>query len=108
MRRVMLFVSDVEKVGAFYVEKLGLKVAGREKGFWDLDAGSCRLALHATSAPQPGRTKLCFFADDVAAARDELVARGVKMGVVKGDAGGLQLCDGKDPDGHVFQLSNRA
>lgn len=108
MRRVMLFVSDVEKVGTFYVEKLGLKVVGREKGFWDLDAGACRLALHGTAKPEPARTKLCFYAEDVAAAREELVGRGVKMGVVKGDPGGLQLCDGKDPDGHVFQLSNRA
>jgi len=47
-----------------------------------------------------------FHADDVAAAREDLVSRGAKMGPVK-IFGDLHLCDGDDPDENRFQLSNR-
>ena len=107
MRRVILFVKDVEGVAAFYEGKLGLKVIGRENGFVDLDAGAVRLALHSAGAANPGRTKLCFYVDDVSAARAELVKRGVKMGKDPGGGAGLKLCDGKDAEGNAFQLSNR-
>jgi hypothetical protein len=39
--------------------------------------------------------------------REELVARGAKMGKVK-DFGDLVLCEGRDPDGNFLQISNRA
>ena len=108
LRRVMLFVPDVDEVADFYVEKLGLEVLHREAGFVDLDAGGARIGLHRSATAQPGRTKLCFYAKDVSAARARLVALGVKMGKDPGPGEGLQLCDGKDPAGNVFQLSNRA
>jgi hypothetical protein len=43
----------------------------------------------------------------VSKARAELVARGIEMGNDPGDGDGLKLCDGKDPEGNVFQVSNR-
>ena len=107
LRRVMLFVPDVDAVAEFYEHKLGLRVLSREKGFVDLDAGACRIGLHGSAAATPNRTKLCFHVADVSAARAELVARGVKMGVDRGPVDGLHLCDGKDPAGNIFQLSNR-
>ena len=39
--------------------------------------------------------------------REELMKRGAKMGKVKSGAG-LDLCEGTDPDGNPFQISNRA
>ena len=50
--------------------------------------------------------KIGFQADDVAAERARLVSKGVAMGVVR-QFGSLTLCDGHDPEGHVFQLSNQ-
>lgn len=47
-----------------------------------------------------------FHADDVAAARADLMARGARIGPVK-TFGALRLCDGSDPDDNRFQLSNR-
>ena len=41
-----------------------------------------------------------------AAARDLLIDRGAFMGPVN-VFGDLHLCDGEDPDGNRFQLSNR-
>jgi catechol 2,3-dioxygenase-like lactoylglutathione lyase family enzyme len=107
MRRVILFVKDVEGMAEFYEGKLGLKLIGREKGFVDLDAGAVRLALHSAGAAKPGRTKICFYVDDVPAVRTALVKRGVRMGKDSGGGAGLKLCDGKDPEGNAFQLSNR-
>ena len=95
------------RVAGFYEGKLGLKVVGREKGFVDLEAGGVRLALHSAGTVKAGRTKICFYVEDVSAARAELVGRGVKMGKDPGGGEGLRLCDGTDPEGNVFQLSNR-
>src|SRR5688500_2456816 len=106
LRRVILFVDDLKAMTEFYEKKLGLKIDRREEGFVDFDAGGCRLALHA-GVSNPGRTKICFYAADVSKARQELVDRGVRMGSDPGPGDGLKLCDGKDPEGNPFQISNR-
>jgi catechol 2,3-dioxygenase-like lactoylglutathione lyase family enzyme len=106
IKRIILFVEDMPKLTEFYERKLGLTVALRTPEFVDFEAGGCRLALHKGTT-RPGRTKVCFYAADVSEARAELVARGVEMGKDPGPGDGLKLCDGKDPEGNVFQLSNR-
>lgn len=106
LARVILFVRDVERVARFYEEKLGLAVASREPGFVELDGGGCRVAIHDAPKANPGRTKLSFYAKDVAAARAELVRRGAKMGRLL-EFPGLTMCDGKDPEGNTFQLTDR-
>ena len=119
LRRVILFVDDLAAMTDFYEKKIGLRVdmshytsdqtlgiAGREEGFIDFDAGGSKLALHA-GVSNPGRTKICFFAADVSKARQELIDRGVRMGKDPGPGEGLRFCDGKDPEGNTFQLSNR-
>ena len=50
--------------------------------------------------------KIVFYAQDVDAARAAVVARGAVMGAVR-KFGTIALCDGQDPEGHVFQLSTR-
>jgi len=82
----------------------------------ELDTGGCRLAFHkrngakrAIVTPTGGRRnphKIVFYAKDVAKARKAVIARGGRMGEVK-TWGKLRLCDGQDPEGHVFQISNR-
>ena len=107
IRRIMIFARDMKAMTEFYEGKLGLPVLSRGEGFVDFDAGAVRLALHKASTPQPGRTKICFYAEDVSAARAELVARGVGFGKDPGPGEGLKLCDAKDPEGNRIQLSNR-
>jgi catechol 2,3-dioxygenase-like lactoylglutathione lyase family enzyme len=110
VRRMIIFAKDMAAMAAFYGDKLGLPVAGGDvaSGFVDFDAGALRLALHNGGTGETARkaTKIVFYAPDVAAARAELVGRGVKLGKVK-LANDLQLCDGKDPEGHAFEISNR-
>jgi len=61
------------------------------------------------SCPAGGRrpSKIGFWAKDIAAARQQLVNRGARMSKVM-SAGGLARCEGKDPDGNPFSVSDRA
>ncbi|MEZ6012556.1 MAG: VOC family protein [Hyphomonas sp.] len=107
IRRIILFTSKMEAMTAFYRDVIGLKVAGREPGWVDFDAGACHLALHDDGGKPGNRPpKIVFHAKDVAAARGTLVRRGVKMGPVV-SATTFDMCNGKDPDGNPFQVSSR-
>lgn len=119
LHRVIIFVADVQKCAAFYRDAFGFAALPSDEdptGWIELETGGCRLAFHksrgsgsATNARTRGRMnphKIVFFARDVAAARSALVARGAKMGKLY-KSGSLSLCDGADPEGHVFQISNR-
>jgi predicted enzyme related to lactoylglutathione lyase len=109
LSRVILFTRDVAALGAFYEQVLGLAlVPGADDQWREYAAGGCRIALHKGKSPSGDRgVKLVFGVADVAAARQHLIARGAKLGPIKA-FGKLQLCDGKDPDGNVYQLSNRS
>ena len=107
MARVILFTAQMEEMSRFYGEVLGLKLVTTEKGWREYDAGGVTIGLHS-GPPSPGRRgpKIAFYASDVAAMREKLVARGAKFG--KARLGGVYcLCDGHDPDGNWIQLSNR-
>ena len=59
IRRIMLFVNDIETMTRFYEKSLGLEVLTRDDGFVDFDAGACRLALHSLAEsyrPAPPRS----------------------------------------------------
>lgn len=106
IRRIILFAKDVPALLKFYRDVLGLRVLDDQssKGWADLDGGGCRLALHRG---RPLRAaKIAFYTKSVPRDRDRLVQRGATMGSVK-EFGRLRLCDGRDPEGNAFQLSNR-
>ncbi len=107
IRRVILFAKDMKAMTHFYQEQLGLRVLERSDGFVDFDGGGCHLALHRATIARPGRTKICFYTEDVSATRAELIRRGVPMGKDPGAGSGLKLCDAYDPEGNIIQLSNR-
>jgi len=50
--------------------------------------------------------KIVFYARDVKKLRATLIQRGATMGKVY-TYKQLAFCDGKDPEGHVFRISNR-
>jgi len=107
LARVILFTNQMDAMSEFYGQVLGLKLVTSEKGWRSFAAGGACIALHS-GAPSPGRKgpKIVFHAEDVAAMREKLAARGAKFGKVRqGEV--LCLCDGKDPDGNPIQLSNR-
>ena len=118
LHRVIVFVADVERCAKFYRDAFGFAVFPSDppaaaKDWIELDTGGCRLAFHrARGAAGPTGSenhphKICFFAQDVEAERDRLVKLGVEMKKVM-RSGHLVLCDGRDVEGHAFQISNRA
>ena len=123
LARVIIFAKDMSKMAAFYGEILGLpriETADDAADFVSFRAGAIELALHGIpdeyarnieiADPPVARAgtplKVAFGVTDVAATRAALEARGASLDPVR-EFGGLHLCDGIDPEGNVFQLSNR-
>jgi catechol 2,3-dioxygenase-like lactoylglutathione lyase family enzyme len=107
IRRIIMFTGRMDAMTAFYRDVLGLELKVNEKGWKEFDAGAIVIALHnGTSEVGRRPPKLVFYSNDVAGTRETLMERGAKMGKVKSGAG-LDLCEGTDPDGNPFQVSNR-
>lgn len=110
LSRVILFVRDVAKVQQFFQSNFGMEVIGTPEAGWvQLRSGGCELALHKAGSVGVGSAspvKLVFFSQDVESARKELVAKGIKMGKIQ-TYNELRFCDGADPEGNPFQISNR-
>lgn len=119
MKRVIVFVGDVEKCAAFFRDTFDLspiQSTYAPSEWLELDAGGCRLAFHKAYGPdgpidEPTGSewnphKIVFYAEDVPAMREELIRHGASMGDVM-TFGDLALCEGTDPEGHKFQISNR-
>lgn len=107
IKRIIIFTEKMKPMAQFYGEVLGLAQIADEQGWKEFGAGGCNVALHnGTSTVGKRAPKLAFYSRDVSATRAELVKRGAAMGKVKSGSG-LELCEGKDPDGNPFQISNR-
>ncbi|MEM7409622.1 MAG: VOC family protein [Myxococcota bacterium] len=123
LRRVLLFVKDLEAQERFYREVLGLEPQdGPETSpdFVCLQADGMELALHRVpeaiadtldiaTPPEPRSgtpLKLIFSVEDVAATCARLSARGVRLGELQ-RFGALEFCDALDLEGNVFQISSR-
>jgi catechol 2,3-dioxygenase-like lactoylglutathione lyase family enzyme len=107
IKRIIIFTNDMPAMIRFYRDVLGLKQKKDEPGWKEFNAGDCDVALHnGTSAVGRRPPKLVFFSADVAATRQALLKRGARLGKVKSKES-LDLCEGTDPDGNPFQISNR-
>jgi len=117
--KVMWFgmaVSDMPKAKAFYVDKLGLKVASdyrRDDNNWwvsvSLPEGGASITLTtAHENMKPGTMKVYFAASDIAAAHRELRAKGADVNEVKDDlygpGSGVKWFNLADPDGNQILL----
>lgn len=107
LARIIFFTDRIEAMAAFYRRHFGLELVTDEAAWKELDAGGCRIALHANARARPnGHTpKIAFRCHDVATKRAELIAEGVPMGKLWD--GEISFCDGVDPDGNAFSISNR-
>jgi catechol-2,3-dioxygenase len=118
LNRIIFYVQDVDRLVNFYRDVFGLSVMEEIKGEWAvLDVGPCQLALHRvgkayrvadpTSWEVETNAKLVMTVDrPLAELRAELTSKGVPMREIKSYPGLTgPLCDGKDPEGNVFQLA---
>ncbi|MEZ5307207.1 MAG: VOC family protein [Pyrinomonadaceae bacterium] len=116
--RIILFVDDIVSMARFYSETVG---AGEHRFesemFVVFETDGAELCLHQTpeqyrntNGEYPPREdsnqKFVFHSDEPLKEHERLVFLGVSMRepVKYGD---LILCDGFDPEGNVFQISNR-
>jgi catechol-2,3-dioxygenase len=119
MSRLILYVNDVALLKSFYHRHFGLAVVEEIENEWVvMDAGGVELALHLAGKPYRDRespheshnrsnAKLVFSVPaGLPEIRTKLADAGVRMRGLKRYDGFPQLmCDGEDPEGNVFQLS---
>lgn len=118
LSRVILFVDNIATMSEFYEEDLGLeRLPGATDDFVSFSAGASQVCLHSLpaeyrseQADYPKRedtyVKFVFYSTDVENDRQYLIDRGVRMNE-KVSFGSIDLCDGADPEGNVFQISSR-
>lgn len=118
MSRLILYVRDVELLKAFYGTHFAFPVIEEIENEWAvLKAGEVEIALHRVGVayrdrPTSGDTsnaKLVFSVESgLEDLRETLLKAGVRMREMKRYDGFPQsMCDGEDPEGNVFQLSQR-
>lgn len=116
MSRVILYVHDVSRLKEFYQTHFAFRVVEEIAGEWAvLLAGQMELALHLAGrsfrTAQPGigqsNAKLVFtISSGLPELRKTLEKARVPVGEIKRYRGfPYSLCDGRDPEGNVFQLS---
>ncbi|MCC7438406.1 MAG: VOC family protein [Armatimonadetes bacterium] len=112
--RIILFVRDPDTVANFYQKHFGLQLLeGAEKGWIELSAGGCTLALHRANRPADSigsighsPTTIVFGVQDVHAAKASFAANGLKFGKVY-ESADFAFANAKDPEGNRIQLSSR-
>ena len=116
MNRIILYVRDVTRLKQFYETHFRFRVIEEIAGEWGvLQAGQMQLALHLvgrayrTTRPltTQSNAKLVFTIESgLPEVRANLERAGVVVGEIKRYPGfSYSLCDGRDPEGNVFQLS---
>lgn len=120
LETIIIFVQNIPRLKAFYVDVLKLEIVEEYKSDWLLlKAGNCCIGLHKIGdqyldPTQPAfkfdtNTKLVFELDaDLHAVREQLLEKNVKLKeITTFDNYDYWLCDGEDPEGNVFQLRQR-
>jgi predicted enzyme related to lactoylglutathione lyase len=109
--RIVLFVKDIQVMGAFYSDVLGLipKVTPDDPKAWlEFQAGAISIALHENGVSNKAKRppKITFYVQDVGATREILVTRGAKLSkIIKTDW--FEFCNGHDPENNHFSISSR-
>lgn len=113
---IIVFAQDMSAQVAFYRDTLGLKVtypaglADYSAEHWvTLATGPCALCLHSGGKGRIGddAPKFVFQVEDIHAARQSLVDRGVRVSEVRIAAPGILVADARDPEGNPFSLESR-
>jgi predicted enzyme related to lactoylglutathione lyase len=111
----VIFVDDIVSVAAFYQAVAGLQEIHVGDGHIVLEGAGYQLTIHAlpdqgAAHRYPTRAdthiKLCFPVIDLAQARAAAALHGGEIWQPDQDwiARGFRACDGRDPEGNVFQV----
>jgi catechol-2,3-dioxygenase len=115
--RLIIFAQNVDRLKEFYIDKLNLQLIEETKSAWVLlKAGSCEIGLHKIGDQYlkggtfkiDNNTKVVFEIDeDLHISRERLIEKSVALKEIMNWDSNYWLCDGKDPEGNVFQLRQR-
>ncbi len=116
LMEVIVHVKDMNSQVSFYRDTLGLRVsypAGLQdyskEGWVTLETGRCVLALHdggRTRLSESPSHRIVFRTQDIQAARNQLLRKGVHAGEIRSPAPGVQVFDARDPEGNVFSIES--
>jgi len=112
-------VSDVDRAIEFYAGRLGFTkdvdvqpTEGVRVVQLTPEGSGCSIGFGTgldVYAGEPGSVRgLHLVVEDLAAARAELLSRGVEVGEIKDFGGGVRGADFADPDGNSFELQELA
>ena len=109
---IILYVQDMNSEVRFYHDVLGLSIKypqGLEDytdQMWvEFDLGETTLALHGGADEKPNSLhELVFRVENVARAREMIIAAGTKMGEIRNLEDGSPIAEGRDPAGHRFSI----
>jgi len=109
---IILYVQDMNSEVRFYRDVLGLSIK-YPQGLEDysdqmwvaFDLGETTLALHGGANETPDTLhELVFRVENVARAREIILAAGTQMGVIRNLEDGCPIAEGLDPAGHRFSI----
>ncbi|MBV8500219.1 MAG: VOC family protein [Paucibacter sp.] len=118
MAAAVVFVADVERVSAFYEAVAGMVRIAADAGYVLLESADLQLTVHALRGDlavaecptrEEGHIKLCLTVPDLALARGHATAHGGQVWPPEREwelrgLRNFRACDGRDPEGNVFQL----
>jgi len=113
LHEIILYVSNMIAQVRFYRDTLGLDVSYPEdlgdgsEAFWVVfHTGQCSLALHGGGEKRIGddAPKIVFQVDEIDAVREYLISQGVPMSEIVSPAPGIQVSNGRDPEGNAFSI----
>ena len=121
---VVVFVSDVERVSAFYREVASMQILVQDHSHCVLATDGFQVTVHALRGEpgvrpnaqgepplrQDSYLKLCLPVHSIAAARAvaERYGGAIKAPDSEWAARGFRACDGHDPEGNVIQVRESA
>ncbi|KRA16377.1 VOC family protein [Lysobacter sp. Root604] len=113
----VMFVDNVDRISAFYRGVAAMTVVHADDEHVVLEAAGFQLIVHAIRYSDAGETttyplredgciKLCLPVSDIDTARSVAVGLGGELWPPEREwqARGVRVCDGRDPEGNVFQL----
>lgn len=117
----VMFVDNVDRMSAFYQGVAGMTAMHADDEHVVLEAAGFQLIVHAIPAAyandasayplrEDGCIKLCLPVTSIDAARAVAVGLGGELWPPEREweARGVRVCDGRDPEGNVFQLRQNA
>jgi predicted enzyme related to lactoylglutathione lyase len=112
----VVFVADVARVAAFYAQVFGMARIEGDAGYAVLEGAGFQLTVHALQGePMPlggvredTYVKVCLPVESIEGARARAARAGGEIWPADREwaspSRGFRACDGRDPEGNVFQV----